>query len=66
MARNSPELCVVLPAEVVGTLDLLMYVAMPLKREPRIIAARDFLIDLLGETAAPVATPKKRAARGGP
>jgi len=66
MARASPELCVVLPAEVVGTLELLMYVAMPLKREPRIIAARDFLIDLLGETAAPVAAPKKRAARSGP
>src|SRR5262245_1600637 len=66
MARNSPELCVVLPAEVVGTLDLLMYVATPLKREPRIIAARDFLLDLLGDTAAPAATLKKRAAGGGP
>lgn len=66
MARNSPELCVVLPAEVVGTLDLLMYVAMPLRREPRIIAARDFLVELLGE-AVMLPAEKKRpreAARG--
>lgn len=63
MARGSPELSVVLPADLVGTLELAMYVAMPLKREPRIIAARDFLIDLLGPLDRPVSreTLRRRA-----
>jgi molybdate transport repressor ModE-like protein len=66
MARHDPDLSVVLPADVVGTLDLLLYVAAPLKREPRVIAARDFLVELLGEaTAPPAAAKKKKAARRG-
>lgn len=66
LARNDPDLSVVLPTEVVGTLDLMMYVAVQLKREPRVIAARDFLVELLGEAMTPSAAKKKRAARGGP
>jgi DNA-binding transcriptional LysR family regulator len=62
MARNQADLKVVLSAEVVGTLDLMMYVAVSLRREPRVIAARDFLVELLGEATSP---QKKKAARGG-
>jgi molybdate transport repressor ModE-like protein len=65
MARDEPDLSVVLPAEAVGKLDLLLYVAVRLKREPRIIAARDFLVELLGEATAPPTVRRPRRALPG-
>lgn len=52
MVRDDPELCLVLPSDAVGTLDLMMFVAAQLKREPRVVAARDFLVELLSNRAA--------------
>lgn len=62
MVRNNPELCLVLPAEVVGLLDLSMFVAAQLRREPRVIAARDFLVELFEPAAPPrLRSPRRRA-----
>jgi DNA-binding transcriptional LysR family regulator len=63
MARSNPELCLVLSSDVVGTLDLMMFVAVQLRREPRVAAARDFLVELLGEAVtSPVQKKRPREA----
>lgn len=69
LVRHCPDLQPVLPSEAVGSLDLMMFVSAELRREPRVIAARDLLTELLSrnagaeERAAPVR--RKPTARGG-
>lgn len=47
LVRDAPGLRLALPSEQVGRLDLMLFVASDLRREPRVTAARDFLVDLL-------------------
>ncbi len=50
---GDPGLCRVLDSRLVGSLELLVLVSHQLRREPRVIAVRDFLCDLLTAVAAP-------------
>ena len=43
----------VIGSEQVGCLDLMMFVNAGLRREPRIIAARDFLVELFSDDGSP-------------
>jgi molybdate transport repressor ModE-like protein len=47
MVRDTPGLQLVVPAENVGRLDVMLFVATELRREPRVAAVRDFVAGLL-------------------
>ena len=47
LARGTPGLREVLPSESVGRLDLMLFVSAELRREPRVAAVRDFLVQTL-------------------
>lgn len=52
LARNSPGIRLAAPSEIVGKLDLMMFVSAELRREARVTAARDFLAGLFSDYAA--------------
>ena len=62
LARDSPGIRLALPSEMVGKLDLMMFVAAELRREARVTAARDFLAALFGDYA----TGARRRQEGSP
>lgn len=47
LVRDAHGLRLALPTEQVGKLDLMLFVSSELRREARVTAARDFLVDLL-------------------
>jgi molybdate transport repressor ModE-like protein len=47
LVRDTPGLRQVLPSDAVGRLDLMLFVSAALRREPRVAAVRDFLIETL-------------------
>jgi hypothetical protein len=51
LAREAPGLRLALPSEQVGRLDLMLFVASDLRREPRVAAVRDFVTGLLAAVA---------------
>jgi len=57
LVRDSPGIRLALPSAQVGKLDLMMFVSAELKREPRVTAARNFLVELFADRgrAAPPA-----------
>jgi molybdate transport repressor ModE-like protein len=60
LARASPGIRLALSSDMVGELDLMLFVSGELRREARVIAARDFLAGLFKDYARPTAP----AARG--
>ena len=53
LARGATGLREVLPSNAVGRLDLMLFVSAELRREPRVTAVREFLIETLGDRALP-------------
>ena len=49
MVGRGAGLRCVIASDQVGCLDLMMFVNAGLRREPRITAARDFLVELLSD-----------------
>src|SRR5215510_15502475 len=49
LVRDSPGIRLALPSAQVGKLDLMMFVSAELKREPRVTAARNFLVELFAD-----------------
>ncbi len=62
LARASPGIRLAAPSERVGRLDLMMFVSGELKREARVIAARDFLGGLFADYARPGAPAARTGA----
>lgn len=52
LVRDTPSLRPVLPADSVGRLDVMVFAATELRREPRVTAVRDFVMELLRAPAA--------------
>jgi molybdate transport repressor ModE-like protein len=48
LAHGAPGLREVLPSNSVGRLDLMLFVSAELRREPRVTAVREFLVETLG------------------
>ena len=58
LARHAPGIRPALPSAEVGTLELMLFVSGALRREPRVAAVRDFLVDILSAEAHEVASSR--------
>ena len=58
LARHAPGIRPALPTAEVGTLELMLFVSAALRREPRVTAVRDFLVRILTDETAAVASAR--------